>query len=813
MIFGYPIPPKLQKMLKYIFTGLLLILSGQYLLAQKLIVIDAADQKPIKDVAVYNDSKTRFGYTDLAGEFSINSFNDSDYLNFQHPSYENIRLTRKEIEESNYRVVMHYLTFDIEEFVVSANRWEQNKMEVPNKIVQVRKPEIDFMNAQTAADLLNLSDEVFVQKSQLGGGSPMIRGFATNRVLLVVDGVRMNTAIFREGNIQNVISLDPNIMESTEIIFGPGAIVYGSDAIGGVMNFNSRKALLSTSEKTNVKVEAMGRRSTANKETTGHVQFNIGGSKVAFLSSVTFSTFGDLMMGNTRHPDYTRANYQKQVNGVDSMFVNTDPDLQVGTAYSQYNFTEKLRFQPTEKLNLVFASHISRSSDVPRYDRLIEYKDDVLKYGDWYYGPQLWIMNNLSVEWKPGSILFDQVKTVIARQDFEESRHDRKFDNPVIRQRYEKVIAYSANIDFEKSIGNKEIYYGVEAVLNDVSSTAESWDLDLEVSSPESTRYPDGENKYYTISAYAGFNFNISSRFFINTGARYNYSELHSTIVDNSFFNFPFTKIDLENSAVTGSVGFVFLPNNKTKLNLNVSTGFRTPNLDDVGKVFDSEPGNVVVPNPDLTPEYAWNVDLGFSKDVLETVKLELIGFATLLENAMVRREFDFYGEDSIMYNGELSKVLAVVNAGHAMVYGAHASIELAPSKSLRLKSNINYTRGEDQDGIPLRHVTPLYGSTHLIYKNKKIKADLYASYNGELSYSQLAPSEQDKPLIYASDEDGKPYSPAWYTINIKTSYQLGTFGLLNAGIENILNHRYRPFSSGIVAPGRNFIVSLRVFI
>ena len=371
---------------------------------------------------------------------------------------------------------MLYITFDIDEFVVSANRWEQNKMEVPNKIVQVRKPEIDFTNPQTAADLLSSSDEVFVQKSQLGGGSPMIRGFATNRVLIVVDGVRMNTAIFREGNVQNVISLDPNIMESTEIIFGPGAIVYGSDAIGGVMNFNSRKALLSTSEKTNVKVEAMGRRSTANKETTGHVNFNIGGSKIAFLSSVTFSTFGDLMMGNNRHPDYIRPHYQKQLDGVDSMFVNTNPNLQVGTAYSQYNFTEKLRFQPTERLNVVFANHISRSSDVPRYDRLIQYKDDVLKYGDWYYGPQKWMMNSISADWKPGSVLFDQMKTVIGKTGFRESRHDRKFDNPVIRQRYEKVVAYSANIDFEKSIGENEIYYGAEAVFNDISSTAESWD-------------------------------------------------------------------------------------------------------------------------------------------------------------------------------------------------------------------------------------------------------------------------------------------------------------------------------------------------
>lgn len=157
---------------KQIFAGLLFIFFWQCLSAQKIIVIDASDHKPVKDVAVYNDNKTRFGYTDLAGEFSIDSFDDDDYLNFQHPSYENIRLTRKEIEDSDYVVFMFYLTFDIEEFVVSANRWEQSTMEVPNKIVQVRKPEIDFANAQTAADLLGSSDEVYIQKSQLGEEAP-----------------------------------------------------------------------------------------------------------------------------------------------------------------------------------------------------------------------------------------------------------------------------------------------------------------------------------------------------------------------------------------------------------------------------------------------------------------------------------------------------------------------------------------------------------------------------------------------------------------------------------------------------------------
>ncbi len=800
-------------MIKKSYSLLLFLLSALYINAQTIVVIDSEDSRVIKDVAVFNDNKTKFGYTSLAGEFKINAFDDTDFLNFQHPSYENIRLTKKEVEENDFTVMLVYKTFKIDEFIISANRWEQNKEEVPNKITLIRKPSIDFANPQTTADLLETSGEVFIQKSQLGGGSPMIRGFSTHRVLIVVDGVRMNNAIFREGNVQNVISLDPNIIETAEVIFGPGAVVYGSDAIGGVMDFHTKRALLSTSEKINVKVNALARTSSANSEKTGHIDFNIGGIKVAFLSSITFSSFGDLRMGSVNHPEYTRPEYVKRIDGNDSIKTNPDPNIQVPTGYAQYNFTEKLRFQPTDKLNITLSSQISNTSDIPRYDRLIQYKDGDLKYGDWYYGPQKWMMNNVSVEWKPENILFDAVKMVTARQDFTESRHDRKLYGTYLREKYEKVVAWSANIDFNKSIGNNLLYYGIEAVRNNISSTAEGWELVLNQTMSEAPRYPDGENIYTNLAAYAGFKIDLSGSLILNSGIRYNYNALYSTFLDNSFYNLPFTEIDQKNDAITGSVGLVLSPGDETQLSMNLSSGFRAPNLDDIGKVFDSEPGNVIVPNPDLQAEKAYNIDLGINQNIFNLLHFEITGFFTLLDNAMVRRDFHFNGKDSIIYADELSQVFSIVNAGNAIVYGTQIAIQMSPVRNFRIKSNINYTKGEDQDGIPLRHVSPLYGSTHFIFESKKFKADLYALYNGELPSNQMSPSELNKAFMYATDISGNPYSPSWYTINLKTSYQLGNFGMLNVGIENIFDHRYRPYSSGIVSPGRNIIIALRVVI
>jgi hemoglobin/transferrin/lactoferrin receptor protein len=292
-----------------IFACLLTSWSILNSFSQTITVIDNEDLKPIPDVAVLNDLKTKFIYTNRSGKADISLFGENEIICFQHFTFERVCLSRDEIKKSGYQIRLTRKIFAIDEFVISANRWEQNKNEVPNKITTVLKPAIELQNPQTTADLLGISDEVFIQKSQLGGGSPMIRGFATNRVLIVVDGVRMNNAIYREGNIQNVISIDPSALESTEIIFGPGATIYGSDAIGGVMDFHTKKALYTTGNKLYIKADAFSRLASANNEKTNHFDLNIGSKRLAFLTSITYSDFDNLKMGSRKNPEYLRPEY------------------------------------------------------------------------------------------------------------------------------------------------------------------------------------------------------------------------------------------------------------------------------------------------------------------------------------------------------------------------------------------------------------------------------------------------------------------------------------------------------------------------
>ncbi len=798
-----------------ICTGILAGITILNCFSQIITVIDDEDLKPIPDAAVMNETRTRLVFTNRSGKADISAFNEGEIICFHHFTYEAACMSHSEIRGENFTVKLTKKIFAMQEFVISANRWEQKKDEVPNKITAVLKSAVELQNPQTTADLIGMSNEVFIQKSQLGGGSPMIRGFATNRILIVVDGVRMNNAIYREGNIQNVISLDPSALESTEIIFGPGAAIYGSDAIGGVMDFHTKKALLSTGNELYVKVDAFSRFASSNKEKTNHLDLNIGSRKIALFSSITYSDYDNLKMGARKNPGYLRPEYVVTRGSKDTIVTNPDPRLQVWSGYSQLNTLNKLRFKISDFLDIVYANHYSKLSDVPRYDRLIQYRSGNLRYSEWYYGPQIWMMNSLQMRITKENRFFDEFILTAAMQDYKESRHDRTFGSPSVNEQSDQVSILSLNVDFDKepNKGNQLLYYGIEYVGNDVKSTAHSRDIITGKITPAASRYPDGSNIYRSFSVYSGYKNTLSEHITFSTGIRYNHITLDSKINDNSFFNVPFTVISMSNGAVTGSAGLVFRFRSKTQLNINASSGFRTPNLDDVGKIFDPAPGVVIVPNPDLKPEYATNFDLGISKEFDGFLHIDITGYHTWLNNALTRHDFLFNGEDSIIYKGVLSRVQAITNASFARVNGINVSMKVNINKYLSVRSVLNITKGEEKGGIPLRHAAPLFGSTHLICKSQKITAELYSVYNGQRKFEDMPPSETDKPYLYASDKNGNPWSPGWITFNIKTSYAPVKWSVITAGLENILDLRYRPYSSGIVSPGRNLIISLRFII
>lgn len=799
--------------MKKIIIGLCLLLAAQWAGAQTVLVVDAQTNEPLEWVAILGVPSQQLVSTNAIGQAEIKIFPASDSLTFSKIGYQSIKMALKDVR-AQQTIKLTATRLNLNEVVISATRWQQSSGNLPLKIATIAPKQVQLQNPQTAADLLGISGKVFIQKSQQGGGSPMIRGFATNRLIYSIDGIRMNTAIFRGGNIQNVINLDPFAVENTEVLFGPNSVIYGSDAVGGVMSFQTLVPEFTLDNQPLIIGKAISRYSSANGEKTGHFDVNIGWKKWAMVTSFSHWDFGNLRQGSNGPDDYLKPYYVQRQDSTDHVIAQSDPLLQIPTAYTQTNFMQKIRFAPSAKWDFQYALHYSTTSKYGRYDRHNRTRNGLPRYAEWDYGPQKWMMNNFIAAYQSPNRFFNKMTLRLARQDFEESRIDRALNSTTRTTQTEQVVAYSANLDFLKPLGSRQtLYYGLEWVTNSVTSLGETQNIATLVKMDAASRYPQAT--WQTAGAYISTEYALGKRVTISAGGRYTAYALNADFSQNApYFPFDFSQAKLQNSAVTGSLGAVFRPSDTWIASLNVGTAFRAPNVDDIGKIFDSEPGAVTLPNPNLSAEYAYNLDISLAKVFQKTLKIDLTAYYTRLSNAIVRRNATLNGADSILYAGELSQVQMLQNAAVAQVFGLQAGIELKLPAGFGFSTDLNWQQGEEEldDGTvsPSRHAAPFFGVSRFTYTARKLTLQFYSHFQGARSFSQLAVEEQGKDEIYAKDSNGNNYAPAWYTLNIKAMYALTPNISLSTGLENITDQRYRPYSSGISGAGRNFIMALR---
>jgi hemoglobin/transferrin/lactoferrin receptor protein len=696
--------------------------------------------------------------------------------------------------------------------VVAANKWEQDPSEIPNELLAISTKTIEFQNPQTSADVLAASGQVFVQKSQMGGGSPMLRGFAANSVLIVVDGVRMNNAIFRSGNLQNVISIDPNALEGAEVVFGPGSVMYGSDALGGVMDFHTLRPTLHTDDGPAVRGMAMTRYSTANNEKMGHVQAHLSHKKWGTFHSLSVSSFDDLRAGANHpspYPDFGKKfDYVVRIDDQDIIRTNPNPAVQKFSGYDQLSSVQKFLFRPSDALEITYGWYFSNTTTIPRYDRLIEYQtngDPV--FAEWYYGPQRWNMHSLKARFVNHNSLYDQGKITLAYQNAQESRIDRRLNNLNRRTQEEEVKVLTLNADFDKELARGNVFYGVEFQHNDVASDAFRENISTGVISPTTPRYPGRGSTLSGGALYINWKHHLAPGWVLNAGARYSGFRLIAQVNPEDIDFFGVDKFLLENAAINGSLGIVRKTKGGWKLNAHVSSGFRAPNVDDVGKVFDVSDEVVVVPNPGLKPQYSYNSELGASGKLHRKLQVSAVGFFTWVDQAMVRSDFLFNGQDSIEFEGTMRKVTALVNTGKAIIYGASFQAIWEAHPLLTLRGSTTYTNGRDLTADePLRHTTPVFGQVSATLRKGPWQAEAWVEYNGARWRADIPPNEiDDKPFLYTPDG-----SPGWHTWNLRGAYQWNEYLQINLALENLFDLHYRPYASGISAPGRNFIVSVR---
>ena len=696
------------------------------------------------------------------------------------------------------------------EVVVYANKFPE-KLKYVTQTIKVIKDKNALNNQPNAGDVLLNSGAVFVQKSQQGGSSPVIRGFEASRVLLMVDGVRMNNAIYRAGHLQNIITVDNTILDRMEVIYGPSSTLYGSDALGGVVSMFTKNPTLSKTNQTSVSGNALARYATATQEARGHVDFNIASKKWASLTSITYGVFGDVIQGKQRQAAYPNFGlepfYVQRVGNTDSAFVNPDPNKQVASDYKQIDIAQKILFQPSENVQHLLNIQIGTSSNVQRYDRLTETASAAPVYAEWYYGPQ--VKNLVSYQFAANKLdgFFQDFKVIASYQDIEESRITRRFKNNNRDSRWERVNVWGFNMDAKHKSGKNELHIGLESYTNYVRSTAERMNLVTGALSRITTRYSDGPTKMSSNAIYAQHTYKINDVWTLNDGLRFNLVNLDARFADTTLMHFPFVKAEQNHAAITGNLGLVYASPKDFRLAFLLSSGFRSPNVDDLTKVFDTKTGYVVVPNKDLKPEYTYNAEVNFNK-YSEHFNFGGSVFYTWFRNAIVVDKFQFNNQDSINYQGVKSAVFAPQNKAKAYVLGFSVNATYKIDKQNSFDAVYTYTKGTYTNAgvsMPLDHIPPTFGRIGFKHDGKVWLGELYSLFNGWKKIADYNPNGEDNQQ-YAT-VDGMP---AWFTLNLRGQVNIGNNLSAQLQVENLLDRNYRYFASGISAPGRNFVMSLK---
>jgi len=483
-----------ERLLRYSCLWLSCLISFP-LLSQVSELINVVDEnkQPLIGVHVYVGEEG--SVTDLYGQVTL-QLRPTDAVRFEYLGYKDLTMTMSEIA-SRYNYVMLVPDEEILDEIIIIGRTDARAIDLPYNVTHIKAENIFSSNAQNSADALAMNSGAYVQKSQLGGGSPVLRGFEANKVLLVVDGVRMNNAIYRNGHLQNAITIDPAVLQQMEVIYGPGSLMYGSEALGGVIHFRTKSPLLELRKETTTSqmLNAQIRYNSADQEKTIHVDHMLSKPKFGVITSASFTDRGDLRAGSRRRAAYTdfgkRLFYVDSQNGIDELVENENENIQVGTSYSQLDLFQKYVYQAAPKLKAELNLQYSTSSDIPRYDNLSEYRNGQLRFAEWYYGPQNRFLVSPRLTYSAPATLFDKVTLIASYQKIKESRHIRNLNATELEIQNEGVSVMGVTLDFNKRLNdNNKLTYGGDLHYNDVSSEARA-----EMGSgtrPILTRYPSG---------------------------------------------------------------------------------------------------------------------------------------------------------------------------------------------------------------------------------------------------------------------------------------------------------------------------------
>jgi len=737
--------------------------------------------KIVDDAHISLQPPLRNDVSDQYGKFEIGPIEEGTYtVRVEHIAYQTIEIDNISVAYGTITVLdTIFLStgfYESESVVITATRSQKKREDIIPVVSLVDRQQIIRRNSKTSAEALREESGVFIQKTNHGGGSAIIRGLSSNQILILVDGIRLNNSTYRLGNHQYLTTVDYNMLEQIEVVHGPLSVLHGSDALGGTINLLTEKPLFVNSGN-QFHYNLNSRYSSADDEKTIHAKTKFISNKIIVQTGFSYKNFGDLRQGEFNAPKELLA---------DNSNVTQKP-----TGFSAFDFSSKLLYTPTAKQNVILAYQLSRQEDVPRFDKYA-YND----YHKWLYTPQKRDLFYAVYENKNRMGFINSFRTTLSYHRQQEGRETQRFIDSTLTKELDDVATLGLTFQANSAIKNHLLSYGLDFYSDKINSSAKSIRFTGKNSNRVKSRFPD-DSHYNSFGIFLEDEYQFNENWQANGGIRYSSFQTEFKFEDdNGIIDF-----NKQYNALTGSFGLMFKPNLWSSLSSNIAQGFRAPNLSDLAK-FGSSKGKVFeIPNLNVNPEKALSFDLNYRVN-LSSLNIETAVYYMQISDLLISSDDKYNGTPIHISDGDTLTVKSKQNGGEAFITGFESNIKYTLSKSLQLRANIAYTFGENKIADePVGGIPPLFGLAGISWQGTNLFLETYLRFAS--SQNRLSADDFDDPRIPASG------TPEWQTINLRGEYQINPWLKVNAAIENLLDQLYREHGSGINAPGRNFILGL----
>ena len=622
---------------------------------------------------------------------------------------------------------------------------------------------------EVLTDALREARDVAVQVTTPGQGSPFIRGLTGSGVLNLVDGVRLNNAIYRAAPTPYVVLVEPRLVNQIEVVRGPASVRYGSDAMGGVIQLHTQRPSFEAQEWQTRSLFA-AQFSSADLARGMRAQVEIGNADLGVRAG-----FSGLETGNLEGGGST--------------------GRQVPSAYTALAGDFALLWKAAPDRKISFDVQYYKQPKTPRYDEMTTgFGQTQPSASEFYYEPLERLFGHLRYEDDRSTPYFDSFRFDVALQRIRDDRQTRDYES-VIQTREQNTsellgISASADKTFESGI---RLNWGADAYLDWVSSHRQETNLTTDTTTSVPSRFPNGStmNSY---GLHADVSVDLHPALTLDGGVRYSFIDTQIAATGAS------PPGRGKQNDVTGSIGLLLQFWTNTEVIASFRRGFRAPNVFDLG-TLGPRPGNRYnEPTSDLEPEVIYTADLGF-RYLGETAQTEIFFYYSHYDDkieSISTGQFTPGGRD----------IVKNANTKEVRITGVEVFESVALSENGSLTFSFFWTWGEQSlrtGGFePADRIPPLQGKIGFPWRlGERVRIEPYLRFAA--SQRRLSARDKRDPRINPQG------TPSWATLNISGEYEWSDRVSLWGELRNLTNANYREHGSGIQAQGIGLAFSFRL--